>query len=97
MSYVRAWVVENSVSWSAGMKVFRKSGEPGLKAARKGNILQKYTLVQAGERTGLLILEFDTKANMNKLIKAMNAARQEVAEGAGQQSWVYTGPVKASG
>ena len=54
-------------------------------------------MVQTGDHTGLNILEFDNKAKMNKVIKALNAARGDIGDAAGMQMWVYTGQVKASG
>ena len=97
MSYVRVWVVESSVTWSEGMKFFRKQMEPGLKALKKAGLLSSYKVVQTGDHTGLNILEFDNKAKMNKVIKALNAARGDIGDAAGMQMWVYTGQVKASG
>ena len=97
MSYVRVWVVESSLSWSESMKLFRKQAEPGLKALKKAGFLNSYKVVQTGPHTGLNILEFDNKAKMNKVIKAINAARGDVVDTAGMQMWVYTGQVKASG
>ena len=97
MSYVRVWVVESSVTWSEGMKLFRKQMEPGLKALKKAGLLSSYKVVQTGGHTGLNILEFDNKAKMNKVIKALNAARGDIGDAAGMQMWVYKGKVKASG
>ena len=97
MSYVRVWVVESPISWSEVMKLFRKQAEPGLKALKKADLLSSYKVVQTGPHTGLNILEFDSKAKMNKVVKAMNATRGDVADEGGLQMWVYTGQVKASG
>ena len=97
MSYVRVWVVESSISWSEIMKLFRKQAEPGLKALKKAGLLSSYKVVQTGPHTGLNILEFDSKAKMNKVIKAMNSARGNIVAGGTSQTWVHTGKVKASG
>ena len=97
MSYVRVWVVESSVTWSEGMKLFRKQMEPGLKALKKAGLLSSYKVVQTGAHTGVNILEYETKAKMNKVIKATLATRQDIGDTAGMQMWVYTGQLKASG
>ena len=54
-------------------------------------------MVQTGDHTGLNILEFDNKAKMNKVIKALNASRGDIGDAAGMQMWVYTGQVNARG
>ena len=97
MSYVRVWVVENSSGWAEQMKLFKKHLEPGLKAQVKAGNLTSYNAVQTGPNSGVSIVEFETKAKMNKVIKAMNSARGDIAAGGETQSWVYTGQVKASG
>ena len=97
MSYVRVWVVENSSGWADQMKLFKKHLEPGLKAQVKAGNLTSYNAVQTGPNSGVSIVEFETKAKMNKVIKAMNSARGDIAAGGETQSWVYTGQVKASG
>ena len=97
MSYVRVWVVENSSGWAEQMKLFKKHLEPGLKAQVKAGNLSSYNAVQTGPNSGVSIVEFETKAKMNKVIKAMNSARGDIAAGGETQSWVYTGQVKASG
>ena len=97
MSYVRVWIVENSVSWADQMKIFRNQLEPGLKAQKKAGNLSSYNLAQTGPNSGVSIIEFETKAKMNKVIKAMSSARGDIAAGGANQSWVYTGQVKASG
>ena len=97
MSYTRVLVIENPQSWAEGIKIFRKAAEPALNAFRKQNVLANWSLVQAGDHTGLLICEFDTKAKMNKYLKVMNAIRRDTAAESGSQSWAYHGPVKASG
>ena len=97
MSYVRVWVVENSSGWADQMKLFKKHLEPGLKAQVKAGNLTSYNAVQTGPNSGVSIVEFETKAKMNKVIKAMNSARGDIAAGGETQSWVYTGEVRASG
>ena len=97
MSYVRVLVWETQGSWADFMKAFRKQGEPGMKAMKKDRILKSYSVVQTGDHTGLLIMQFDTKAKMNKLVKAMAATRNEQATAQNAQFWIYHGPVKASG
>jgi hypothetical protein len=97
MSYTRVMVFENTVPFAEGIKVFRKQAQPGLNAMKKAGILNRWSLVQTGEHAGLLIAEFDTKAKMNKYAKALAAVRRDVEAETGQQSWIYHGPVKASG
>ena len=79
------------------MSMFRKQAQPGLNALKKAGILKGYSLVQTGEHTGLLIAEFDTKAKMNKYVKALSAVRRGLESEASQQSWIYSGQVKARG
>ena len=97
MSYVRVWVVENSSGWADQMKLFKKHLEPGLKAQVKAGNLNSYNAVQTGPNSGVSILEFETKAKMNKVMKAMNSARGDIVAEGTSQTWVYTGEVKASG
>ena len=42
-------------------------------------------------------MDFANKANMNKYLKIMGPIRQQVAAESGMQTWLYHGPVKASG
>ena len=97
MSYVRVWVVENSSGWAEQMKLFKKHLGPGLKAQVKAGNLSSYNAAQTGPNSGVSILEFETKAKMNKVIKAMNSARGDIAAGGTSQTWVHTGQVKVSG
>jgi hypothetical protein len=90
-------VAESQLSWSETMKVFRKSVEPALNALKKQKVLLSWTMVQTGDHTGLLITEFYNKAKMNKFLKTIAAIRQEVIADTGMQTWIYHGPVKASG
>ena len=91
------WEIESLILWSEGMKLFRNYFEPGLNALIKDGALSSYNSVQTGPNTGLNILVFDTKTKMNKVIKAMNAARGDIVKAGGMRSFVYTGQVKASG
>jgi len=97
MSYTRVNVIESPLTWSETMKAFRKSVEPHQNAFKKQKVVSRWSLVQTGDRTGLLITEFDTKAKMNQYLKTMTAVRQAVTADTGQQVWIYHGPVKASG
>ena len=97
MSYTRVQVFEMSQSWSETMKMFRKTAEPALNALKKQKVLLSWSFVQTGDHTGLLITEFDNKAKMNKFLKTIAAIRQEVIADTGMQTWIYHGPVKASG
>ena len=97
MSYTRVNVIEFPMSWSENMKLFRKSVEPGLKGLKKQKVIANWSLVQTGDHTGLVIIEFDTKAKMSQYLKKFNAIRQDIQADTGMQVWVYHGPVKASG
>ena len=97
MSYTRVLVIENPQSWAEGLKRFRKVTQPALDAAKKAGLLNGYSLVQTGEHSGMLITQFDTKAKMNKYVKALSAIRRDTAAETGGQSWAYQGQVKASG
>ena len=95
MSIMRVLVMETSQSRAKMMKHFR-DGEHVYKNAKKDGILNSYTLVETNDRW-LVITEFDTKAKMNKFVKALSAVRRDVEAETGQQSWIYSGQVKASG
>ena len=97
MSYVRVWVVENSSGWAEQIKLFKKHLEPGLKAQVKAGNLSSYNAAQTGPNSGVSILEFETKAKMNRVIKAMNSTRGDIAAGGTSQTWVHARQVKASG
>ena len=97
MSYMRALVWESPLTWAEGMKAFRKHSEPALKAQVKSKTLKSYSMTQTGDQTGLLIMEFANKSNMNKFLKTMVAVRNEQAAAQNAQFWIYHGPVKASG
>ena len=97
MSYVRVWTVESSIPFSEVMKLFKKNMEPALKAQQTAGLLKSYKVVQTGPKSSVSIMEYETKAKMNKAIKATLATRQDLGEAAGMQMWVHTGQVKASG
>ena len=97
MSYTRVFVSESDLPWSQFMKIFRKTVEPGMNAFKKQNIVSSWSLVQTGDRAGILIANFPNKSAMNKYLKTMAAVRRGVVEETGMQAWVYHGPVKASG
>ncbi len=97
MSYIRVLVRESPLSWAEHMKVFKKQSVPRLKAFKKENILKRYSLIQTGEHSGLLMMEFDSKAKMNKFVKTMAAVRSAISAETGSQFWVYHGSVKLSG
>ncbi len=96
MSYTSVQIFEADRSWAEGMKRFKINVLPGLKAAKKAKMLTSWTLVQTGDRAGMIVFSYPNKSARNKFAKAMTAARQGEAE-AGYQFWVYHGPVKASG
>ena len=100
MSYVRVMVLEvpSSMSWTEFMKNFRATPyESEMKKFKKQKIVVGWTLVQVGDHSGMLIAEFDTKAKMNQYLKTMAAVREDVKADTGMQTWIYHGPVKASG
>ncbi len=97
MSYTRVQVFEMPQSWSETMKMFRKTVEPALNALKKQKVLLRWSSVQTGDHSGMVIVEFPNKAAMNKYLKTAMAVRQGVVEETGMQAWVYHGPVKASG
>ena len=97
MSYTRVFVSESDLPWSQFMKIFRKSVEPAINAFKKQKIVSSWSLVQTGDSAGLLILNFPNKAAMNKFVKALAAARRDLEQDTGMQTWAYHGPVKASG
>ena len=79
------------------MKTYRRDAVPGLKKSKKAKILKGWTVIQTGERFGMMVIDFANKANMNKYLKIMGPIRQKIAAGSGMQTWLYHGPVKASG
>ena len=97
MSYTRVQVFEMPQSWSETMKMFRKTAEPALNALKKQKVVSSWSSVQTGDHSGIVIVNFDTKAKMNKYLKTMAAIRDGIAADTGMQFWIYHGPVKASG
>jgi len=97
MSYTRVLVSESGVPYSQFLKMFRKSVEPGLNGFKKQKVVSSWSLVQTGDSNGMLIVNFPNKAAMNKYLKIMAAVRRDIEADTGAQSWVYHGPVKASG
>jgi hypothetical protein len=94
MSYTRVLVIETPLSRAAFMKTVRNT-EGIFKKLKKDKILNSYKTIEAGDRW-LLIVDFDSKANLNKHVKATASGRQNISESGGQ-SWFYQGQVKASG
>ena len=97
MSYTRVLVSESGLPYSQFIKIFRKTVEPGLNGFKKQKVVSSWSLVQTGDSAGLLILNFPNKAAMNKFVKALAAARRDLEQDTGMQTWAYHGPVKASG
>ena len=99
MSVTRVLVMEvpSSIPWTGFMKIFRTTTEPKLKKLRKDKTLKRWSFLQVGDHTGLLIAEFENKSKMNKYLKTLTPVRQDVTADTGLQAWAYTGAVKASG
>ena len=95
MSYTRVFVIQSPLSRAANMKNVRAT-EATFKKHKRDKILSSYKLIEAGDRW-LLITDFDTKAKMNKFVKALASTRREKINEPGGQFWQYVGPVKASG
>ncbi|MBV41117.1 MAG: hypothetical protein QF603_18055 [Alphaproteobacteria bacterium] len=97
MSVVRVMVFENPITWNEFMKVFRGSAKPVFKKFKKEKTLNRWSLIQIDDHKGMLVLEFDNKSKLNKYLKIASAVRKDVTDDIGMQSWIYSGPVKASG
>ena len=97
MSVMRVMVFENPLSWTEFMKVFRGSAEPVFKKFKSERILTRWSLTQTDDRAGVMVMEFPNKTAVNKYMKISSAIRKDVTDDIGMQSWVYSGPVKASG
>jgi hypothetical protein len=95
MSLTRVLVMETPQSKAKMMKHWR-DGEAFYKNAKKDGILNSYTLVETDDRW-LVITKFDTKAKLNKFVKAIAEQRKIVLGDTGGQGWAYVGKVKASG
>ena len=85
MSYTRVQVFEMPQSWSETMKMFQKTVKPELNALKKQKIVSSWSSVQTGDHSGMVIVEFDTKAKMNKYIKTMAAIRENIKADTGMQ------------
>ncbi len=97
MSVVRVMVFENPITWNEFIKVFRGSAKPVFKKFKKEKTLNRWSLIQIDDHKGMLILEFDNKSELNKYLMIASAVRKDVTDDIGMQSWIYSGPVKASG
>jgi hypothetical protein len=96
MSVTRVLVLSNDLSPAAFMASFKKNVEPSLKLHKKEKILNRWTMVDAGDRW-LLMTEFNNKTQMIKFVKAMASIRATQQAATNGQSWAYTGTVKATG
>ena len=72
-----------------------RDGEHVYKKAKRDKILKNYRLVETNDRW-LAITEFDTKAKLNKFVKAVAEQRKTVLGYAGGQGWAYEGTVRGS-
>ncbi len=97
MSVMRVMVFESPLTWNEFMKVFRQTAEPVFKKFKKEKILTRWSLTQTDDRAGVMVIEFPNKTAVNKYMKISSAIRKDVTDDIGMQSWVYSGPVKASG
>ena len=97
MSYTRVQVFEMPQSWSETMKMFQKTVKPELNALKKQKVVSRWSSVQTGDHSGLVIVEFPNKAAMNKYQKTLVPIREGIKADTGMQIWVYHGPIKASG
>ena len=97
MSYTRVQVFEMPQSWSETMKMFQKTVKPELNALKKQKVVSSWSSVQTGDHSGMVIVEFDTKAKMNQYLKTMAGIREDIKADTGMQNWIYHGPVKARG
>ena len=77
--------------------MFSKRNLTGAGCREEGRSFNGYSLVQTGEHSGMLITQFDTKAKMNKYVKALSAIRRDETAKTSGQTWAYQGQVKASG
>ena len=97
MSVMRVMVFENPLRWTEFMKVFRGSAEPVFKKFKREKVLTRWSLTQTDDHAGVMVMEFPNKTAVNKYMKISSAIRKDVTDEIGMQSWVYSGPVKASG
>ena len=96
MSVMRVMVFENPLRWNEFMKVFRGSAEPVFKKFKRGKVLTRWSLTQTDDHNVVFVLEFPNKAAMNKYTKIASVVRKDVTDDSGMQSWIYSGPGKAS-
>ena len=94
MSVMRVFVFETPEPRAAVMKQWR-DGEHLYKKAKRDKILNSYRLVETDNRW-LAIAEFDTKAKLNKFVKAVAEQRNAVVLDSGGQGWAYAGTVRGS-
>ena len=94
MSVMRVFVFETPEPRAAVMKHWR-DGEAIYKKAKKDKILKSFRLVETDNRW-LAITEFDTKAKLNKFVKAVAEQRNAVVLDSGGQGWAYAGIVRGS-
>jgi|TARA_Y100000310_G_scaffold342674_1_gene446881 hypothetical protein len=99
MSYTRVFIFENPKGFASQMKrIFKPHTKPMLDKLTKEKTIDRWSLIQIGDNTAMLVMEFANKAKMNKALKTTAAHRDEVAaDETGMQWWAYHGPVKASG
>ena len=74
-----------------------KNRKTNPERTKKEKVVSSWSFVQTDDYSGMVIVEFDTKAKMNKYLKTMAAIRDGIVADTGMQFWVYHGPVKASG
>jgi hypothetical protein len=97
MSIMRVMVFESPLTWNEFMKIFRRDAEPVFKKFKREKISTRWSLTQTDDRAGVIVMEFPNKTAVNKYMKIASAVRQDATDEIGMQSWVYSGPVKASG
>ena len=98
MSYTRVFILDNPKGFARAMKIFKADTKPVLDKLTKEKTIDRWSLIQIGDNTAMLVMEFANKAKMNKALKTTAAHRDEVAaDETGMQWWAYHGPVKASG
>ncbi|MFP6709927.1 MAG: hypothetical protein VCE75_28685 [Alphaproteobacteria bacterium] len=94
MSVMRVFVFETSEPRAKMMKHWR-DGEHVYKKAERDGILKNYRLVETSDRW-MAVTEFDTKAKLNKFVKAVAEQRKTVLGDTGGQGWAYEGTVRGS-
>ena len=78
MSVTRTMVFEmpGTNSWTAVIKIFRATTEPGLKAQKKDKNLLRWSLTRIGDNSGLLSIECENKAKLNKYLKKIQLLKK---------------------